>query len=72
MARIYGDPVPARRACRSADVFCGRADNGLTAMLVVRHDGHEELKLLWNTSRDEVEAARALLADDMPVEVVWR
>jgi hypothetical protein len=41
-------------------------------MLVVRHDGHEELKLLWNTSRDEVEAARGFLADDMPVEVVWR
>ena len=57
---------------KEVDVFCGGADNGLTAMLVVRHDGHEELKLLWNTSRDEVEAARAFLADDMPVEVVWR
>jgi hypothetical protein len=72
MARIYGDPCPHEAACRSADVLCGSADNGLTAMLVVHHDGHEELKLLWNTSRDEVEAARAFLADDMPVEVVWR
>jgi inorganic pyrophosphatase len=57
---------------KEVDVFCGSAGNGLTALLVVRHDAHEEIKLLWNTSPAEVEAARTFLAGDMPVEVVWR
>ncbi len=57
---------------REVDVFCGTADSGLTAALVVRHDGHEELKLLWNATPGEIQAAHDFLAGSMPVRLVWR
>lgn len=54
------------------DAFCGSADNGLTAVLVVRHGGHEELKLLWNVTKEEAEAARDFLRPLPYVALVWR
>jgi inorganic pyrophosphatase len=54
------------------DVFRGTEENGLTAALVVRHDGHEELKLLWNVSVEEAEAARDFLRELPYVALVWR
>lgn len=57
---------------KEVDVFCGGVENGLSAALIVRHDGHEEIKLLWNASDDDVRAAHDFLADDMPVTVVRR
>jgi hypothetical protein len=39
---------------------------------VVRHDGHEELKLLWNVDQAEAEAARDFLADLPYVRLIWR
>jgi inorganic pyrophosphatase len=57
---------------REVDVFQGSASTGLSAALVVHHDGHEELKLLWNATPAEVEAAHDFLAGSMPVGLVWR
>jgi inorganic pyrophosphatase len=54
------------------DVFVGSAPANLYGALVVRHDGVEELKLLWNTSDGEAELARAFLADDMDVRMLRR
>jgi hypothetical protein len=44
----------------------------LRAALVVRHDGHEELKLLWNVNRTEAQAAKAFLAELPYVRLIWR
>ena len=57
---------------REVDVFCGSSNLGLTGALVVRHDGHEELKLLWNVSEGEAEAARDFLRELPYVALVWR
>ena len=54
------------------DAFCGSVESGLTAALVVRHDGREELKLLWNVTAEEAEAARAFLSELPYVALVWR
>ena len=54
------------------DVFCGSGDTGLAAVLLVSHDGHEEIKLLWNTTPDEIQAAHDFLAEDMPVTIIRR
>ena len=54
------------------DVFSGSSDNGLTAALVVRHGGYEELKLLWNVSLEEAEAARDFLRTLPYVALVLR
>lgn len=57
---------------RPVDVFVGSGASGLRAALVVRHDAVEELKLLWNTSDDEIEQAVAFLQKDMDVRVLRR
>jgi inorganic pyrophosphatase len=57
---------------RPVDVFVGGGTTGLRAALVVRHDGIEELKLLWNTNEDEIENAIAFLNADMDVALVRR
>jgi inorganic pyrophosphatase len=57
---------------REVDVFRGSAENGLVAALVVRHDRHEEIKLLWNTTPAEIQAAHDFLADSMHIELVRR
>jgi inorganic pyrophosphatase len=57
---------------KEIDVFCGSDESGLTAALVVRHDGQEEIKLLWNTTPTEIQAAFDFLADEMYVKIVRR
>ena len=54
------------------DAFSGSANTGLVGVLVVRHDGHEELKLLWNVTEAEAEAARGFLRDLPYVALIWR
>jgi inorganic pyrophosphatase len=54
------------------DVFCGTAQTGLTAAFAVRHHDVEEIKLLWNTSPEEVRRAYDFLAGDMSVKIIWR
>jgi inorganic pyrophosphatase len=57
---------------KEVDVFCGSGRGGLKAALRVRHDGHEEIKLLWNTSAAEIQDAHDFFANDMPVTILWR
>ncbi len=53
------------------DVFCGTAQSGLRAALIVSHDGHTEPKLLWNVTDAEAEAAREFLAE-LSTTLIWR
>lgn len=58
-----GDPV---------DVFVGTGDCGLTAVLLVRHDDVEEIKLLWNTSGSEIAMVESFLGKLPHVERIDR
>jgi inorganic pyrophosphatase len=57
---------------KEVDVFCGSANNGLTAALLVRHDRQDDIKLLWNPTEDEIHVAHEFLVDDMPVTIIRR
>jgi inorganic pyrophosphatase len=60
--------IPGTKASDGSevDVFRGTGEGGLVAALVVRHDGQEELKLLWQTTESETQLARDFLAGSLP------
>lgn len=66
--------IPGTRGRDGAevDVFTGSAATGLKAALVVRHDDVDELKLMWNTTPEEVHLASRFLEADMLVTILWR
>ena len=54
------------------DVFIGSTSGGAVGLIIVRHDGQEEPKLLWNMNEEEIEAAVRFLNSSVDVLRVLR
>lgn len=49
------------------DVFIGSSSGGAVGLLIVRHDGRQDPKLLWNMNDEEIEAAVRFLESSVDV-----